>query len=347
MGSVTWPPDIFGPADWSNAPKIITIQDEYYRADRPREWTAAERKYALIIRDPLTYRYDRKLLEWLKDQSNESLAGEVNNLQQELETKWHFRIYIPRTVLNNIEEALSRIELGHIRRPWRPIFAKPQAVTDLRKRFSNLFIDQKARKIFITGYEHTGIIYCPPPLIPIAIDPTRLTLHDADRAMKAVWNMVKPDIKKSRGESRKGWTPTAAAGEPEALARVLRCLRVNFEKYLKWYDLHTAGLPFRLIAHCELKFKDPERREAKFDELIKMRKHPKVGKEVKAESAVKKGAYLIMSAIYREKAPSDEDKILLFGEFICPDHENNECSLDCHYLKEWMKRFDKQTFLSG
>src|SRR5665647_506848 len=99
-GFGTWPPDLFGPADWPQAP-IITIQDEFYLADQLRKWTTAERKYALIIRDPLTYRYDRKLLEFLKDQGNENLSGEVNNLRQELEIKWRFRIYIPRVVMDN------------------------------------------------------------------------------------------------------------------------------------------------------------------------------------------------------------------------------------------------------
>lgn len=345
MGSWSWPPDLLSHGNWHRLQalglKSITIQDEFYILELPREWTAAERKYALIIRDPLTHRYDKKLLEWLRDQSNERLTEEVKNLDQELEKKWSFSIDIPRVVMDNLQEALSRVERGQIIRPWRPIFAKPQAVRDLRKAFPHLIKNQKTGAIIQTGYE-TGLIFCPSPLIPIAIDPTMLTLHDADMVMKAVWNMVKPDIKKSRGENRQGWTPISPRGEPEALARVLRCRPENFEKYLQWYDLRTAGLPFRLIAYYESTIIDPKRRMEILENVIRARKNPKVRKEVESESAVKKGVSLIMFAIHREKAPSDQDKILLFGDFNCPDHKDNECSFDCKYLIDWLGRFGKQ-----
>lgn len=339
-GFGSWPPDLFGPADWPQVP-IITIQDEFYLVDLPREWTTAERKYALIIRDTLTYRYDRKLLEWLKDQSDEILAGEVNNLHQELETKWHFRIHIPRIVLNNPEETLSRIEQGLIIRPWRPIFARPQAIKDLRKPLSSLFIDQKAGKIFITGYEHTGLIYCPPPIIPIAFDPTMLTLADADRVKKAVWKIVRAEIKKLQEGKGPGWTPVAPSGEPEALAEVLHCRPANFEKYLRWYDLHMAEVPFRVIAHYEEAIKDPERREAIYENVIGARKNPKVRRKVKGESAVRKGHDLIHIAIHRKKSLDVEDRLSLFGVFKCPIHEGNDCRRDCKYLAGFIKKYNK------
>lgn len=345
MGSWSWPPDLFSHGNWRRLQalglKSITIQDEFFILELPREWTAAERKYALIIRDPLTHRYDKKLLEWLRDQSNERLTEEVINLDHELEMKWSFSIQIPRVVMDNLEEALSRIEMGHIIRPWRPIFANLQAIRDLRKAFPRPVRDQKTGVIIITGYE-TGLIFCPPPLIPIAIDPTRLTLHDLGWIMKAVRDIVKPEIEKSRGENCQSWTPISPRGEPEALARVLRCRPENFEKYLQWYDLRTAGLPFRLIAYYESTIIDPDRRKEILENVIRARKNPKVRKEVESESAVKKGVSLIMFAIHREKAPSDQDKILLFGDFNCPDHKDNECSLDCNYLIEWLGRFDKQ-----
>ncbi len=350
MGSWSWPPDLFGPGNWRRLQelglKTITIQDEFYIRELPREWTAAERKYALIIRDPLTCRYDRKLLEWLKDQSNESLVGEVNNLRQELETKWCFRITIPPVVLDNVEEALSHIERGHIIRPWRPIFAKPQAIKDLRKTFPHLVRDPKTGAIIITGYE-TGLIVCAPPLIPIGVDPTMLTLADADRVMKAVWNMVKPEIKKSRGGKGPGWTPVSPGGEPEALAEVLRCRPANFEKYLWWYDLHTVeDLAFRVIAHLEstiTTIEDPERRKAIFEKVIGGEKPTKIRKKVKTESAVRKGHDLIQFAIHRKKRLDAEDKLPPPEGFKCPVHEGiNNCPLDCEYLVKWWKDRTKQ-----
>jgi hypothetical protein len=334
-GLDSWPPDLFAFGNWRRLQELglksITIEDEYYISELPREWTAAERKYALIIRDPLTYRFDRKLLEWLKDQSNERLTEEVINLDQELGMKWSFSIDIPRVVMDNLEEALSRIEKGHIIRPWRPIFANPQAIKDLRKTFPRLVIDPKTRKIIITGYE-TGLIVCAAPLIPIAFDPTRLTLADADRVKKAVWKIVRAEIKKLQEGKGPGWSPVAPSGEPEALAEVLRCRPANFEKYLRWYDLHLATVPFRVIAYYESAIEDPERREAIYEKVIDTRKNPKVRHKVKGESAARKGHDLILFAIHRKKSLDVEDRLSLFGVFKCPVHKDIKCSDNCEYI---------------
>lgn len=343
-GLDSWPPDLFAFGNWRRLQELglksITIEDEYYISELPREWTAAERKYALIIRDPLTYRFDRKLLEWLKDQSNERLTEEVINLDQELGMKWSFSIDIPRVVMDNLEEALSRIEKGHIIRPWRPIFANPQAIKDLRKTFPRPVIDQKTRKIIITGYE-TGLIVCAAPLIPIAFDPTRLTLADADRVKKAVWKIVRAEIKKLQEGKGPGWSPVAPSGEPEALAEVLRCRPANFEKYLRRYDLHLATVPFRVIAYYESAIEDPERREAIYENVIGARKNPKVRRKVKGESAVRKGHDLIHIAIHRKKSLDVEDRLSLFGVFKCPIHEGNDCPRDCKYSAEFIKKYKK------
>ena len=343
-GLDSWPPDLFAFGNWRHLQelglKTITIEDEYYISELPREWTAAERKYALIIRDLLTRRYDRKLLEWLKDQSNERLTEEVINLDQELGMKWSFSIDIPRVVMDNLEEALSRIEKGYIIRPWRPIFANPQAIIDLRKTFPRPVIDPKTRKIIITGYE-TGLIVCAAPLIPIAFDPTRLTLADADRVKKAVWKIVRAEIKKLQEGKGPGWTPVAPSGEPEALAEVLRCRPANFEKYLRWYDLSMAEVPFRVIAHYEEVIKDPERRESIYENMIGARKNPKIRRKVKGESAVRKGHDLIQFAIHRKKSLDVEDRLSLFGDFKCLVHVGNDCPGDCEYLAGFMKKYKK------
>jgi hypothetical protein len=305
------PPDLFSFGNWrrlrESGLKTITIEDEYYIKELPREWIAAERKYALIIRDPLTHRFDRKLLEWLKDQNNEMLTEEVKNLDQELAMKWSFSIDIPRVVMENLEEALSSIESGLIIRPWRPIFANPQAIKDLRKSLPRTAMDQATGGKFIIGYER-GLVLCGSPLIPIAFDPTRLTLADADRVKKTVWEIVSAEIKKLQKRKGSGWSPVAPYGEPEALAKVLRCRPSDFEKYLKWYDLHMATVPFRLIAHYESVIEDPERREAVYEKVIGERKNPKVRHQVKSESAIRKGYSLIHLAIHRKKGFSIEDK---------------------------------------
>ena len=105
MGSASWSPDLFAFGNWRRpqelGPKSITIENEYHISALSRKWTSTERKYALIIRDPLTYRFERRLLEWLKDQSNERLTEEPINLDQELGMKWSFSIDIPRVVMGN------------------------------------------------------------------------------------------------------------------------------------------------------------------------------------------------------------------------------------------------------
>jgi hypothetical protein len=285
---------LFGLETWQHLQelnlKTVTVQDEFRLAEVPLPWTTAEKKYALIIRDPLTRKFEKKLLELLKDRSNEDLAGEVNLLSQELAKKWHFRIYIPRPVEENPKDMLSRLEEGVVIRPWRPLFAKPQAVEDLRKHPGHLIVDRKTQEIINAGYEETGLIYCPPPLIPLAFDPTMLTLHDIDKILKAVRAILEAEIKKSRSQDRTDWTPVAPRGEPDELAKVLRCRTENFEKYLRWFDLHMAGIPFRLIAHYESTIEDQKKREAVFEKVFVAKKTPKVGKKVRTESAVKKRA---------------------------------------------------------
>lgn len=344
-GFGSWPPDLFSLNNWLRLQALqlteITIEDEFYILELPREWTTGERKYALIIRDPLAHKYNKKLQEWLKDQINENLAHEANGLKQELEQKWHFHTYIPRCIKENAEEALSRLESGLITRLWRPNFAKPQAVKDLRKHFGHLIIDQKTHHIINTGYEDTGLIYCPPPLIPIAIDPTMLTLRNAHKVKEAVWDIVKTEIEKLQDGKGPGWNPVAPSGEPEALAEVLRCRPANFEKYLRWYDLHMATVPFRVIAHYESAIKDPEKREAIYENVIGARKNPKVRRKVKGESAVRKGHDLIHIAIHRKKSLDVEDRLSLFGVFKCPIHEGNDCRRDCKYSADFIKKYKK------
>jgi hypothetical protein len=116
---------------------------------------------------------------------------------------------------------------------------------------------------------------------------------------------------------------------------------VNFEKYLRWYDLHIATMPFRVIAHYESAIKDPEKRESIYENVIGAKKNPKVRHKVKGESAVRKGQDLIHFAIHRKKSLDVEDRLSLFGVFKCPIHEGNECTGDCKYSSEFMKKYQK------
>jgi hypothetical protein len=59
--------------------------------------------------------------------------------------------------------------------------------------------------------------------------------------------------------------------ENKALSKVLHCRRDIFLKYLRWYDLKKAGLPFRLIALIEFSNK-PDAKEVKFKHYASLKK---------------------------------------------------------------------------
>lgn len=130
-------------------------------------------------------------------------------------------------------------------------------------------------KIIWASFEDNNLIYCEPHKIPIIIDPSLLTLNDAQLVKNAVWDIVKAEIVKARS-AIKGRALTIPPREPSALAEVLYCRPDSFVKYLRWYDLKMAGLSFRLIALIEF-FSKAEDREKKFERHIGMKKSPELG----------------------------------------------------------------------
>lgn len=196
----------------------------------------------------------------------------------------------------------------------------------------------KTGTILNHSFEKDGFLYCPPHKIPIVIDPSTLTLNDERRIKQEIWNIIKKAIPKTTKENGT-WVPVAPEGEPTELARVLRLRGDTFQKYLNWYDLKIAGLPFRLIAFASLKA-SYERGEKIYQKLISENKRIQIGEKVRGESNVRNGFNVIYEAIYRQKAPSKEETIKTIEVYNCPDHGNG-CGSDCSYLKDWFKRFNE------
>ena len=77
-------------------------------------------------------------------------------------------------------------------------------------------------KITWASFKDNHLIYCAPHKIPIIIDPSLLTLNDAQIVKTAVWDIVKAEIEKQRSIV-KGRALTIPPREPKALSEVLHC----------------------------------------------------------------------------------------------------------------------------
>lgn len=312
-----------------------------------------ERKYSLMLRDPLVHKLDEKHKQWRKNCFDETLTNEVDQLKKDVRKKWNAGIYWPETTLQGVTDF------------WLPTSSVYEAVEDVRETArskGHVFIDKDGKLTFL---DVNGLVYCPPHKIPIIIDPTILTLHDGETVKEVVWDIIKAEIEKRKDTSKsinfpddlvdflpigyieekktiKGRKCAVPAKEPDALAAVFRCHTETFIKYLRWYDLKMkGGLPFRLIALIEFHSK-PEDREQKFAEHINRREKVKIRKRVKGESTIKAGFDMIYRAIERKSTPTQEDQIPTMGEkYDCPDH-GRECPEGCVYLDRWYLDFDNK-----
>lgn len=307
------------------------------------------RKYELMIRDEQFKNYLEKYRQWLKNSNNEDLTKQVEQLRKQVRDKWNARIHWPEPTI----QALTDF--------WSLVCEPYTAVKDARMGGSVLI--EKNGKITIASFQENSLIHCPPHKIPIIIDPTILTLHDARTVKDEVWEIVKTEIIKRKSaikgngipadlddflpvdyiekkKSIKGRDFAVPAEEPEELAPVFRLKPETFAKYLRWYDLKMAGLSFRLIALIEFHSK-PSGREQKFQEHINRRNKPKIGLPVNGESAVRQGFNIVYRAINRESAPAQEEQVATSGKYNCPDH-GRDCPKSCAYLDRWLADFEKK-----
>jgi hypothetical protein len=308
----------------------LALKDDFDFPAKPCQWTPSDRKYALMQRDPLVKNYDNIFKKWLKARNDPDLNAKAENLADQIRKKWAVKIYIPETTIQGLTDV------------WFPTtLAVYVSVEDARK-ISWILLrgkDGTRPKITSASFERNHLIYCPPHKIPIIIDPTLLTLNDARVVKTAVWDIVKAEIEKQRSIV-KGRALTIPPREPKALAEVLHCRPDSFVKYLRWYDLKKAGLPFRLIALIEF-FNKPDAKEVKFQQYSSLKKKPKIGMPVKGESTVREGYNLINRAIFRNSALSEQEQVSILEEYKCPNHGQN-CPLNCDYFKQWVTIFERE-----
>ena len=308
----------------------LALKDEFDLPANPCQWTLFDRKYALMQRDPLIKNYGKVLKEWLKARNDSDLAVEADNLADQIRKKWAVKIYIPETTIQGLTDF------------WFPTAIDVYiSVEDARKKSSMLLQgkDDTEFKITSASFKRNHLIYCPPHKIPIIINPTLLTLIDARIVKTAVWDIVKAEIEKQRSIV-KGRALTIPPREPKALSKVFHCRPDIFVKYLGWYDLKKAGLPFRLIALIEF-FNKPDAKEDKFQQYSSLKKKPKIGMPVKGESTVREGYNLINRAIFRNSALSEQEHVSILEEYKCPNH-GQDCPLNCDYFKRWITIFDRE-----
>ncbi len=290
------------------------------------------RKIQLILRDPLGIEFDKIFQTWLNNTEDLELTESLYEIKRKIRKKWNINFYIPSSTQAGITDYwmvagkdYQAVEVGH-----RPLWL-----------FNRLADGSYAD---VTGvhalFDRDYLVYCEPHKIPILIDPSVITLNDARKIKKEVWSIVERKIRESQGTGQGGWLPKAPICDPPELAKVLRCHGKTFEKYLRWFDLKMAGLPFRLIALVEKSFRDPLKRAKKFEEIIASGKKPLIGQKVKGESNVRNGFNIIYSSIFRKDTPSKEKMINTIGKYDCPSH-GTECGTDCDYLKSWMENFNR------
>ena len=189
------------------------MKDEFDFSKKPCQWTPFDRKYALIQRDPLVKHYDNIFKKWLKARNDSDLKAKVDNLADQIRKKWAVKIYIPETTIQGLTDV------------WFPTgLAVYVSVKDARENISIVLQGKEGTRLKITSvsFERNGLIYCPPHKIPIIIDPTLLTLNDAQIVKTAVWDIVKAEIEKRRSIV-KGRALTIPPREPKALSKVFHC----------------------------------------------------------------------------------------------------------------------------
>lgn len=293
-----------------------------------------DRRYPLMMRDPLVQNYDKKFKLQLKNRDDKALTAEVKDLENQIRDKWGIGIHIPET---------TKMGVSDFWLPTSPVYLAVKDAREVARRKGQVFLDENLE---ITSLNISGLVFCNPHEIPIIIDPTILTLNDAKMVKDAVWDIVTSEIGKHK-KTIKGRDFAVPAKEPEALAAVFRCKSENFEKYLRWYDLKIdEELTFRLIALIEFHSK-PEDRERKFEEHISRKKKARNIGPVEEEDAVRKGVRLIYSVIHRKPMATREHHTPTLKKYDCPYHSWNpkkndwDCDMDCEYLKSYIARLSR------
>jgi len=318
--------------------------------------TIQDRKWELMKRDSLCREYDESLCASLNDWTNPELNDSRMRLEKEVKDKWCVNIYIKENFVkigqlfkqdpkNPVLKNLRKDNFIGLFKWWTISGTPHSAVIDAREGVVLLI---EGDKMVFYSFEDNNLVYCDSHKIPIIINPSLLSVYDAQKVKDAVWKIVKGELEKRkqhklvsnklRGEK---WNPPIPKKEPSELAKIFHLKESTFRKYLEWYDLKMAGLPFRFIAVVESGNVNQTKKKENYEQLISSsEKLPKIRKRIRGESAIRRGFNLMYQAIHRDTLPAKEQDIRTIGKYSCPEH-GNVCSSDCNYLKKWMAGFDK------
>jgi hypothetical protein len=335
-----------------------------------------DRKYELMIRDPLVKNYIEKSMQWFRNCSDETLSKEVEQLKKQVKEKWNAGIHFPEPTKQGVADYWMLL-----REPYKAVEDARSKCTIINKISED---GLTIKKMIIASYKDNGLIYCPPDKIPIIIDPNILTRHDGGPVKEEVWEIVMAEIMKRKDpleglhipddlvdfmpedirekikkkKTIKGRDFAIPAKEPEALAEVFRWKPKNFEKNLRRYDQWERWPYLRFITYVEMKVTDPKEREKLFEKYAKADKKPQtitssmpedLAHAIKRkENAVRKGVDSIYFAIYRKKRTSKTSSTKLnrnIRKLNCPNHPEiggkPQCPLDCPYLIAFLQDFEK------
>lgn len=177
--------------------------------------------------------------------------------------------------------------------------------------------------------------YSESPSLFLQVVLSGISLWDIERLATDFKAILRASLKKCHDQGPISVTfPSARV--PNALKFIRTVTSYNFHRDLRRYDLHMShGLTFRLIALFE------EQVEKGQKESSDVPDQQKVGKQVRSESGVGDSIHRIYLAIHREKYKAKRRRIDTPARGIetykCPTH-GSECSLNCPYLKKWIKR---------
>lgn len=168
--------------------------------------------------------------------------------------------------------------------------------------------------------------------IPLVINIDRINKNDAKKVKRLLWKIIESNLQKGKTKKPLGEYPECAF-----LYHIRK--EDTFQRYLKWYDLHTKEkLGFRLIAFIDNTSKTDPQRASKLLEKLKSEKY-RCGEPKEGEDKIEKGVKLIYKAIHRDNY-SRKTIEPLFEEYNCSTHGKN-CPASCRYYKGWVGRFNR------
>jgi hypothetical protein len=170
--------------DWHSLEKYrkpargVVLKDEFDLPNKPCQWTPFDRKYALMQRDPLVKSFGKTLKKFLKSLNDSDLESEAENLKEQIRKKWAVRIYIPEPTIQGLTDF------------WFPTALEVHASVEDARGNSSMVLqgnENTGFKITRTSFQENNLIYCESHKIPTIIDPSLLTLNDAQLVKNAVW----------------------------------------------------------------------------------------------------------------------------------------------------------------